>query len=498
VTEATWTETAPVAAPKASRLGRNLTALAGGQLVTWTMTFLWTLIVPRALGPSGTGLIVSAMAVAGVLGVVLGLGTRNYLVREMVVDPDAAPRLLGTAVVMRVLLTPVFVAAVVVYAHFAHYGHRGTVVLYLAAGATLLTLFAEPLQAGFQAIERMEYLALSDVITKSGQGVLGIALVLIGFRAVGIAGSMAAVAALVVVLNAAWLSRWLRVDLRTNAAHLRDMVRQSVAYWAFGLFFMFYLWIDSVLLSLLTRSEVVGWYGVPTRLFQTLMFLPALLSTAWLPRLVSAFGEGPERLRDAARTPLELVGLLGPPICAGTVVVAGPMIHALYGSAYDRAVPVLIVLGLCVPPMYLNIVLNNVLVAAKRQVLWTYVMAGATVVNPLINVALIPFTEHRYGNGAIGAAVSLLLTELVILVAGFVIVGRSILDRATVQRPLLATVASVVSWAAAHVVHPFGAIASLGAAGVTFVLLAAAFGLARPDEIAAARSTLARVFRRKS
>ena len=46
--------------------------------------------------------------------------------------------------------------------------------LYLAAAATILTLLAEPMQAGFQAIERMEYLAYSDVINKSSQGLLGV------------------------------------------------------------------------------------------------------------------------------------------------------------------------------------------------------------------------------------------------------------------------------------------------------------------------------------
>src|SRR4051812_10963679 len=51
---------AEVAAAEAGhRLGRNVTALAGGQLVTWTMTLLWTLVVPRALGPEGLGIVVS-------------------------------------------------------------------------------------------------------------------------------------------------------------------------------------------------------------------------------------------------------------------------------------------------------------------------------------------------------------------------------------------------------------------------------------------------------
>ena len=88
---------------------------------------------------------------------------------------------------LRVVTAPLFCVAVVVYAQVAHPGNDATAVLYLVGVSALLTLLAEPFQAGFQAIERMEYLAYSDVINKSAQSVLGIALAFLGFRAVGIA-----------------------------------------------------------------------------------------------------------------------------------------------------------------------------------------------------------------------------------------------------------------------------------------------------------------------
>ena len=90
--------------------------------------------------------------------------------------------------------------------------------------------------------------------------------------------------------------------------------------------------------------------------------------------------------------------MLSLPIAALTAALAHPAIQLLYGSAYDRAAPVMIVLGLCIPPMYVNIMLSQVLIAAERQVVWTWVMAGATVVNPIFNLVLIRLTDARYGN----------------------------------------------------------------------------------------------------
>jgi PST family polysaccharide transporter len=457
------------------------------------MTLVWTLVVPRALGPAGMGTIVAAWSVTGILGIVLGLGTRNYLVREMVVAPVEAPRLLGTALVLRAVLTPLFLGAVVVFAQFAGYGDEGNLVLYLAALAMVLTLLAEPMQAGFQAIERMEYLAYSEVISKSAQGLLGVLLALLGFHAVGITFGWVLVAAVVVVLNVIWIRPLLRVELRTSLRRLVDMVKQSLAYWAFGVFFLLYLWIDTVMLSLMTRPEVVGWYGVPTKLFQSLMFLPVVVSTAWLPRLVGSFQDGEERLRETARAPLERVLILSLPVCAATVVLAGPVMHLLYGSAYDEAVPVLVVLGLCIPPMYVNIMLNQVLVAAQRQKAWTWVMAGATVVNPLLNLALIPATEARYDNGAIGAAVSLLLTEIVVVSVGFAMVGRRVFDARGVRRCALAAVASAAMWGVARGLEPLGTGPALAGGVLVLVLLVAAFRLVTPEERRLLRSAAGRV-----
>jgi O-antigen/teichoic acid export membrane protein len=475
------------------RVARNLGALVGGQIVTWTMTLIWTMIVPRALGPVDYGILVSAQSVSGVLGIVLGIGTRNYLVRETVVDGDAGPKLMGTALVLRFALTPVVGLAAVVWAHVAHDGHEATMVLYLITAMTVLTLLVEPLQAAFQAIERMKYLAYADIVKKSAQSIVGIALVLVGSKAVGIAASMAIMAGVVVCLTAWWLRPHFRIDIRTNVSLVSRVAKQSLAYWAFGLFGMIYFWIDTIMLSLMTRSEVVGWYGAGTQLFQTLMFLPVLVQTAWLPQLVAAFVKGRRDLVETARAPVELVLILSVPITVGLVLVASPLIHAVYGPSFAQAVPVMIVLAICIPPIYLNVILASVLLAEKRQALWTIVMAAAAVVNPLFNLVLIPLTEHRYHNGAIGAGVSLVLTELLMDGVGLALVGRHVFDGRMLKRCALVCLASAGMAAVTYAAQPLGTAVSLAAGVATLAILVLALRVVTREELGLVRARLGRV-----
>ena len=74
----------------------------------------------------------------------------------------------------------------VLFAAVAGFPKDENLVIYLVTGATAFTLLAEPLQAGFQAIERMQYLAYGDIANKVVQSLAGIALVLIGFRVIAL------------------------------------------------------------------------------------------------------------------------------------------------------------------------------------------------------------------------------------------------------------------------------------------------------------------------
>jgi O-antigen/teichoic acid export membrane protein len=436
-----------------------------------------------------------ATSVTGVLGVILGLGTRNYLVREIVILPTDAPSLIGTAIVLRLLLLPVFAASVIAYAHFAHLGPDAASILYLMAGACFLGLVIEPIQAGFQAVEQMEYLAYYSVANSTIGTTLSIGLAVLGLRALGLTASTLAVAVVMVLLSAHWARPSLPIVLRTNMRRLRHLVRESLAYWVFGVFFMVYLWIDSVMLSLMAPSAVVGWYGVATKIFTTLMFLPTILATAWLPRLVSAFGEGMAQLRVVARVPVSMVVILSLPLCVAAAMTANPVIHLLYGPSYRPAQPVMAILALCLPPMYLNIMLNQVLVAEKRQAVWSWVMAMATIVNPILNLFLIHFYQRHYHNGAIGAAISLVITELLVVAAGMVLVGHHVLDGPLVWKMIRAGFAALGMAIVMYFTKPSGFVVAWIAGGVSFAVLAILFRVTTMRELRAGTGAVTRWWR---
>jgi O-antigen/teichoic acid export membrane protein len=148
--------------------------------------------------------------------------------------------------------------------------------------------------------------------------------------------------------------------------------------------------------------------------------------------------------------------------------------------------------------MYLNIMLNQVLIAAKRPLVWTWLMAAATVVNPLLNLWLIRACQARFHNGAIGAAVALLVTELLVLAGGVIIVGRLVLTRTSLWRFARAGLAAAAMWGVMHTLESFGFVVAAAAGGVSFLCLAAILRLASADELTMLRAAGQRVWKRSS
>jgi O-antigen/teichoic acid export membrane protein len=471
---------------------RNVGVLTGSQVVTWILAAIWTLFVPRRIGPEGMGLIVMAWAAAAIFQAFGSLGLRTMLVREIAADPQRAPQLIGSAMMIRAVSIIPCAAITGLYLRLGHFGPEHALVLYLATGVAVCTLFFEPLLAGFQALERMQYLAYTEVLNKGLLTACGIALVLMGFKAIALVALMLGAAIAVLVLNLFWSRRYFAIEWRIEPSRLRGLLRAALPYWSYGVFFNVYLWVASAMLAALTSTAAVGWYGGPAKLFGTLMFVPVILSMAWLPKLVSAYGEGPERLKLVAREPTEQIMILALPISVGAALGAGPLVGILYGAAFAPSVPVLVILALSVAPTYFNIVVNQILIACNRQMTWTKALGVACIVNPVLNLVLIQACQQRYGNGAIGAALAFLLTEVLLAGIGLIVI-HPFLHAQTVSRLSRSAVATVGMAAVVYALSAGGLLLQIVAGGVTFLALALLLRVAPLDVAPGVERVLSRL-----
>ena len=120
--------------------------------------------------------------------------------------------------------------------------------------------------------------------------------------------------------------------------------------------------------------------------------------------------------------------------------------------------------------------------ASSRQVIWTKVMAGALMFNVLLNLVLINYCQARFANGAIGAAISVVVTEGLMSVAG-VLILRDLLNRASFLRLGRATLATILMAAVVVSVRALGLPVQILAGIVVFPALAVALRAIAVEEI---------------
>ena len=443
------------------------------------------------------GTYTEAQSVVSILCLIGGVVTTDYMVMDMILRKDRAPAVAGAGVLARTAMVPILGGAIYLYVEVAGVTHNAALVFYVVGLGSITAMMIDSVQTAFRSIERMEYVGMSTLILAVTSDVIAIAIIVMGGKALALSACITTVTVAAFILNIWWARRIKRLSFSVNLSDMSSLVTKSLPFWPKQFSMTIYLYVDVVILSLMVPSVVVGWYGVDTTIFGTLLFLPTILCSAWYPRMIAAHRSSVEDLKEEARPLLDLVPAMSVAVAAATAAGAKPIISLFYGPAYEKAVPAMVVLGFCVIPMYMGMCLGQSLAAMKRPLTVSVMLMAGIVLNVILNLILIPEFSHRYDNGALGSAVSFLITESVITAGLLIAVGRQLLDRRTFRRLPGVAAASVALLVTAHAAASIG-IGSLALSALAFLVVAAPLRVVSKAERAALVGYLGpRILRRR-
>jgi O-antigen/teichoic acid export membrane protein len=411
------------------RLVRNTLARGTGQLFTWLATAAVTVLMPRYLGDDNLGRLATATSLTFICGGLATLGINSYLTKA-VARGGAGRGLVLNALALRLPLALLAGAAAAVVASLLNYDPTVRQLVYLLCLNVALTAIAGVLTGTLEGLQSMRLVAIADVASK---GVLVVAIALLlgggwGLTGVAIAWNLSALAMIVVAGYAVWRAGALRGGL--DARLWRPLLAGSLPFFAWQAALTIYGHVDILLVSLLTRSAVVGWYSAAYRIVGIATFAPVIVAGVVFPALSASARRRPDEFRAIAHRSLQAVLLLTVPIAFGSIVLAGPLIDFLgYPEPFVNSVPLIMILALHIPIVGVDMIIGSALNALDRQRQWALTGAAAAVLNPSVNLLLIPVFERATGNGAIGAAVTAVLTELFMLVAGLYLLRGRVFGR---------------------------------------------------------------------
>jgi O-antigen/teichoic acid export membrane protein len=404
-------------------------------------------LLPRYLGDVNFGKLMSAIALTSLLGMVVDLGATTYLTKEVARDPRRASTLTLNLLVLRVPLSVIAGGLAVIVAHLAGYDALTRTIIYILTLGTLVTSLAALAAATLQGLQRMKALAATNILSKVGYAVAAAALLLAGGGAVAVAGAWVGASLLSLVVSLVVLWRYVGVSTLWASLNWRTWRRLLLAglpflVWQAAL--LVYGQIDTVLLSVMAHDAVVGWYAAAYRIVMIPVFIPTVVLTVIFPALSAATGDAPT-FNALARRAVHVVALVCVPMGLGIMLLAGPIITALgYPASFVHSTIPLILLAPHLPLAAIDSMIGTVLNTQDRQRQWAVIGVAAAVLNPLLNLAAIPYTAAAWGNGAIGAAAITTLTEVFMMVGGLWLLPRGVFGRSTLSDVSKSLVASAV------------------------------------------------------
>ena len=401
------------------RIAHSSVALLLGNFGNKVVGFLTMLTVARFLGADRLGLYTTVFAYVNIISLVTDLGLSTVVARKISQDAQQGRRWLGGALLVRWILVILTYFGAVIGALFIYGRDEHTWLIALSA----LSFITVPLGT-YAAVFQAKLLPQRPIL-------IGVTSKVVLFGAIQwlarSGGSLTALIAAEVIIGSAsnvvtWLlSRGLlKPEFRLDLGSTWLILMEGFPLFVSTTFVMLYVRVDVFFLQHYRGNSEIGLYAAAYRLTESLPLIAAALTNSIFPVMcaqIHAFNE--TSLNRLLRVSFKL--LLGTivPVILVLAFCSGAVTHVLYGNRFDGSAPLLAILASNQLLVFTNILLTTLLVARGRNLFLLYVTLAMLSFNIGINFFVIP----RYG--ALGAAITTVLTELIGAIAYLVLTSTT-------------------------------------------------------------------------
>lgn len=406
-------------------VGRSISsvALRGSGAV---LGFLFNILISRKLGPSGTGVVIFYLNLASMIGLIATLGMDTVGLRELARhDPKSEHAIAKFGQIFGNAALAVAVFSLGMFAFFLCFGFRltdaGNIAIYAISTAILGLSALQKIYSDW-LIGLQEYVRSQLTlyfINRVGSILLGLVVFFgltdamageTGYLLAYLAGMIAAVA--YAFFCVARHFPWQRM-----VRHIRlswTLLQEGLNCCALIVAFTALTLSPFILLSWLSTSQEVGFFGVTQRLVSLLVLVLTTISQFSLRELSLHFDRGDTpSLARSLTTSLRLT--VGASLALTVPLVAlSPWLVLIFGAGFRGAAPALAVMSVGILCQCLGMPFQAILLATGHERLARNIMAAGAVAGTLANALLVePW-------GAAGAALGTGL-GLALVSAGYVI-----------------------------------------------------------------------------
>lgn len=364
--------------------------------------------VVRYLGPEWYGDLSYALAFTALFTPLATFGLSNIVIRELVQDAEHIPQILSSAfAIMMVSSSIATIAPILLIFLLRPDDSSARELVFILAIGTLFQPFTL-VDSWFQSQLLSKYTVYARNIALAAASALKIVCVMAHAPLLLFAGLYTLESGLfllvLVIVYQRRADRNIFTGWGSRLDRIKPLLRDSWPLLFEGVAVMIYMRIDQTMLGQMLHgdegSRTVGLYAAAVRLSEVWYFIPAAIVSSVFPSIVRSKGLNRSEYYDRIQWLFNVITLLSYVIAITMSIFAGFTVNLLYGSEYQDAAPVLVILTWANVWVSLGLARGAIVRSENKQIFTLVGSLLGAVSNILLNLLLIPRL------GAIGPAIA--------------------------------------------------------------------------------------------
>jgi O-antigen/teichoic acid export membrane protein len=400
------------------RVVKNTGVIIVGDVIFRLISLVVIIYLARYLGTVGFGKYCFVFAYLAFFGIISDFGFNVILVREMSRDFSIAPKLIGNAYIIKLILTVFAVVLSMIVITLASYPSDTITYVCIAAFTLLFMSFSDLYTTIFQANLRMGY----NIIAKLTFKVLSAGLILWIIFSHGTLMQVMVVMvfseAVKALLSFLFSKKFVRPQFKIDFGLWKYLFKEALPLALSSVIWIIYYQIDMVMLSPMQGDAAVGIYSAAHKLFEPFSLIPIAFMTSMFPIMSEAFKTSKDRLIKSYRLCLKYLLIIALPISIGITFIADKVIFLIYGAEFAKSATALQILICALVFTFASSLFLQLLISIDKQKLTTLSTGTCAIVNIALNLILIPILSYN------GAAIATVATNMVLFIASFYFVSK--------------------------------------------------------------------------
>ena len=335
------------------------------------------------------------------------------MVKELVDNDADEGRVIGTALVLRVIASFLSAATIVLVVSIIDRDEPTTILVVALCSVGLIFHVFEVFRYWFQRRLQSKFIAIATFVAYLITAIYRIVLLALGCHVTGFALATSVDYICLAILLIVFYRKNKGPSLSFSWSYGRQLLSRSKHFILSGLMVAIYGQTDKLMLKQMLSEIDVGFYSTATAVNSMWCFILAAIIESLYPSIMEAYkANNGELFEKKNRQLYAIVFYISVAVAILFNIFAELAIGILYGNEYMPAVMPLKIVSWYTAFSYLGVARNAWIVCKNKQKHLIKIYAAASTVNVFLNFLLIPIW------GASGAAVASLIAQIL---TGFIL-----------------------------------------------------------------------------